>query len=174
MSEKSNYGLEEYYQEDEDEEFDQYDEFQSELQDLYTFFISNPAHTNGVNYTFWIDQGGYEFPVISSNTGGFATFNSESKEVGDGLEPTEEFFELVAYSTHEAMAFTPPTYFQSDRKFLDLADNMYDGKVRDYEAWTANVIAHRLTMPGECIPELEPLAQWANHHTDFGIPFLSE
>lgn len=152
---------------------EEWDELRADLQGRYQFYVMNPAYEKGVNYSLWVQEDDYEYPVMNSNSGGFVTFNSRHKTIGDGIVPTEEFLSLVGYGFHEAMCFMPPIYFQDD-DFERLYQNIYDGKPREYEVWAAHVLVRYFTGSGELMPELEPLAEWANKHTKFGMPILGE
>jgi hypothetical protein len=155
------------------EDFDTegWDEYRSALQDRYRFYIMNPPHQRGVEYSLWMQEEGYEWPILSSNTGGFATFLSREKTVGDGIEPTEEFLNLLGLAFHEAMCFMPDIYFRDDhfeRRYMSI----YDDKPREYEVWAAQVLLNWMVTGEKLIPEFEPLARWAGKHTEFGVPVL--
>jgi len=79
------------------EEPDDWKQRIGELQDRYAFYIMNPAHEPGAEYSLWIREGDVEYPVVNSNTGGFVTFNSRFDEIGDAIELTEEFFYLIGF-----------------------------------------------------------------------------
>lgn len=160
----------------EDISADQRTVFQNEIQNTYRFFIANPHHTPGVNYSFWIRDDNMDFPVIESNTGGFTTFNSRDTGIGDGIEPTREFIDLVGIGFHEAMCFTPATYFANDSDhFHTTVDMVYDGSVREYEAWCASeLVKHMVIGNNTSIPELAPLYVWSDIHTEFGCPALTD
>lgn len=147
-----------------------------DLQDRYRFYIMNPRTTEGVEYSLWIQEEEYEYQILSSNTGGFEVFSSRYKDVGDGIEPTEEFFLLLGRATHEAMCYTPGTYFNSHvfetDHFERTAQSIYDGKVREYEAYAACVLSHHFTAGEQWIPEFEPMIRWADQFTEFDIPLL--
>lgn len=150
------------------------DEWRAELSEKFRFYIMNPAHSKGVEYSMWVVDGEYEYPVMSSNTGGFVTFNSRHDTVGDHLEPTDEFLDLVGMAFHEAMSFMPPVYFQNGR-FHDTAESVYDGAPRKYELWAAGTLVEYLSTPAdEAIPELEPLAEWAGSFTEFDVPAFDD
>ena len=152
---------------------DEWEEYREELRERYRFYVLNPSYTKGVNYSLWIQEGGDEYPVINSNSGGFTTFNSRSKDIGDGLKPTPEFLSVVGFGAHEAMCFMPDIYFRGDH-FERLYNGVYDDKPREYEVWAAHVIVHWITLGDQLFPELEPLARWADKHTEFGIPILAK
>lgn len=147
-----------------------------DLKDRYQFYIMNPRHTRGVEYSLWIQADDREYPILSSNTGGFATFASRDSDVGDGIEPTDEFLTLLSVACHEALSAIPHLYWDDSREFaldyMDTAESVYDGKVRRYEAWAAEVLAQQFTMGDELIPELEPLAQHAASYSEFDLPIL--
>lgn len=153
----------------------QYDEARELLSQRYAFYITNPAGIEGYEYALWYTHpDGDEFPFLQSATLGWPVFASRDTDVGDGYEPTEDFFNLIAYAVHEAMSFTPVSYWEHQLdKFERLADEMYDGKRRHYEYWAAFHISRRMTLAPDCCPEARPLALWANQHTDFGVPILS-
>lgn len=147
----------------------------SDIQERYSFHIMNPEKTKGVEYSLWIQEDGAEYPVVSSNTGGFTTFNSKSKTVGDGIEPTDEFCELVGLTTHESLCFMPNVYWSEGAKdFLNTAEMVYDGKVRGYEVWAAKILAQQFVMGDELIPELKPLAEHVSSYTEWDIPVLEK
>lgn len=154
-------------------EDEEYEEYQKILQEHYNFYITNTQNP-GVNYSFWVkmEEGG-EFPILNSNTGGNTIIYTRNEEMGVKIDPTEEFLKTVAYGAHEAMCFTPYSYLQELEKLQNLANRMYDGKVREYEMWAIFHIVRELVLPqDQDIPELEPLAEWASQHTDMPIPFL--
>jgi hypothetical protein len=160
-----------------------WNDYRSQLQERYAFYIMNPDQTKGVEYSFWIREGEYEYPILSSNTGGFATFTSRHDSVGDHIKPTVEFLSLVGYGVHEAMSFMPDLYFQTSsipsmsgsNHFKRTVERTYDGKEREYEVWTAELLIQQFTMSeGLVVPELRPLAVWASKHTEFGVPALSD
>lgn len=152
---------------------DDWADYREEIQERYRFYILNPAWIRGVEYSLWIQEDDVEFPVLSSNTGGFPTFNSRDTTIGQGIKPTREFASLVAYGAHEAMCFMPSIYFREDH-FKRLYNNIYDEKTREYEVWAAQVIVDWMLTDDQLIPELEPLARWADRHTEFGIPILGD
>lgn len=143
------------------------------LQGQYRFYILNPASTEGVNYSLWVLDGDHEYPVMQSNTGGFVTFNSKDRSIGNGLQPTAEFLELVGVGFHEAMCFTPRLYFEGDH-FERTVDMVYDGAERDYEVWAAAHLIREFALGSMLAPELEPLAEWAGWQTEFGVPVLAD
>jgi len=145
-----------------------------DIKDKYRFYIMNPEHTNGVEYSLWVREDGYEYPVVSSNTGGFTTFNSREETVGDGIKPTDEFCELVGLATHESLCFMPNIYWGDNEHFMRTVDIVYDGKMRQYEAWAAEVLAQQFVMSEDLIPELKPLAEHASTYTEWDIPILGE
>jgi len=151
-------------------EDDEYDEFKAALKDRYRFYIMNPSHSRGVEYSLWVTGEEGEFPVVNSNTGGFVTFNSRSEEVGDALELSDEFYTLLGVGFHEMMCFTPPTYFET--RFEESYESIYDGKAREHEVWLAHILLDWMAAGEQVIPELRPLAEWANKHTEFGCPVL--
>jgi len=160
-----------------------WNDYRSQLQDRYRFYIMNPKHTKGVEYSFWVREDEYEYPIISSNTGGFATFSSRHDSVGEHIKPTDEFLALVGYGTHEAMSFMPDIYFRESSipgmdggsHFEKSVKRTYDGKEREYELWTAELLIRQFTMSDDLVmPELKPLAVWASKHTEFGVPALSD
>jgi hypothetical protein len=152
---------------------EEYEARREELQWRYQFYILNPARQPGVEYTFHVQEGGFEYPVMSSNTGGFTTFNSRHKSVGNGIRPTKEFLSLVGFGFHEAMCFMPDIYFRDDH-FDRRVQSIYDGKPREYEVWAAQVLIHEFVAGDMLAPEIEPLAEWAGTHTEFGVPVLGE
>lgn len=161
------------FEDRDDLDAEEMEQWRSMLQDRYRFYIMNPRYTEGAEFSLWIQEDDYEYPVLSSNTGGFATFSSRSKTVGDGIEPTEAFLNLVGLGFHEAMCFVPEIYFRGDhfeRRYLSL----YDGKPRTYEVWAASVLIDWLATGRQEIPEFEPLAHWAGAHSKFGVPALGE
>ena len=149
-----------------------WDDRRQELQDRYRFYIMNPQYTEGVEYSLWIQEDDVEYPVLSSNTGGFPTFNSRSQTLGDGLEPTEEFLDLLGWGFHESQCFMPHIYFPD--QFRETANMIYDGKPREYEAWAAHILIDWMNTPGTVIPELEPLAEGAGEWTEFSVPVLGD
>lgn len=161
--------LKNFYEADQLLEAD-WDVFRSLLQEIYTFEIQNPDWTENYGYSMWVRNDGYEYPILTSASLGQATFLTRETEVGNSIEPTPEFLSLVGYGFHEACSFTPHVYF-SDR-FEETVDRAYDGKPRAYEVWAASQIISRLFRKDDYIPELEPLAQWADKHTEFECPFL--
>ena len=154
------------------EDIEEYQERLDELREQYRFYIMNPEHKQGVEYSLWIVEDEYEYPILSSNTGGFPTFNSREQTVGDGIKPTREFLRLVGVGAHEAMAFMPSIYGRV--QFQDTVESIYDGKRREYEAWAAHVIINWMTTGEQMIPEFRPLVEFAATHTEFGIPVLGE
>ena len=146
-----------------------FDARREELKDRYRFYIMNPAQQRGAEFSLWVREDGFEYPTMSSNTGGFTTFLSRSEIVGDGLVPTDEFFTLVGLGFHEAMCFMPDLYFSGDH-FENSYNNFYDGKPRKYEVWAAANLIEWLANPGEHIPEFEPFIEWTDAHTEFGVP----
>lgn len=161
------------YANEKDLDGDGYEEFRSHLQRRYRFYVMNPAHSQGVEYSLYFHDGESEWPILSSNTGGFVTFNSRLTSVGDGLEPTDEFFTLVGLGFHEAMCFMPDIYLRDDhfeRRYMSI----YDEKPREYEVWAAHVLIDWLATGEQEIPEFEPLAKWASEHSEFGVPVLGE
>ena len=144
-----------------------------ELQERYAFYLLNPARKPGVEYSLWVRADDGEFPVINSNTGGFVTFNSRSDTVGDALELTEEFFHLVGFGFHEAMCFMPDIYFRDDHYDRRYA-SIYDGAPRKHEVWLAHVLIDWMCRPGQMVPELRPLCEWASEFSEFDMPRLGE
>ena len=149
----------------------EWDRMRSDLRDRYRFYITNPAYTKGVSYSLWIQEDDCEYPILHSNTGGFTSFNSREKTVGNGIEPTEEFLDLLGIGFHEAMCFMPDSYFGGGR-FEESYTSLYGGKPRHYEVWAAHAILKHIILNEEIIIELEPLAQWAGEHTEFSVPAL--
>lgn len=149
---------------------EQWQEWGQELKDTYRFYVLNPAHTPGVSYSLWVQEGGREHPIMQSNTGGFTTFNSKDTDVGDGIEPTDEFLRLVGCGFHEAMAFMPHLYME--QQFSESVEMWYDGKPREYEVWAAANLIQQFTMGERLFPELEPLAKFADRHSEFDLPVL--
>jgi len=142
------------------------------LKERYAFYVMNPRHTKGVEYSLWVrTDGGDEYPILSSNTGGFATFNSRHDEVGDALEPTEQFLDLVGMAFHEAMVYGPAPFFRQMR-FRDTANRIYNDAPREYEVWVGNVLVDWMCSEGEMIEELRPLCEWAASFSEFGMPRL--
>lgn len=155
---------------------EEFDEWRADLRDRYTFYIMNPPSERGVEYSLWIreadaDGTRYEFPIMSSNTGGFTTFHSRHETVGDGIRPSEEFFTLLGLGFHEAMCFMPHSYFQGGQ-FETTYRSIYDERPRYFEVWAAQILISNFALADEVIPELEPLAEWAGSHTKFGVPAL--
>jgi len=160
---------------DEDDSIDtaEVDERRSELQDKYRFYILNPAYQKGAEYSLWMQEDDYEWPILSSNTGGFVTFNSRHKTVGEGIQPTEEFLNLLGLAFHEAMCFMPDIYFENGhfrRRYLSI----YDDRSREYEVWAAHVLLNWMITGEQEIPEFEPLVQWAEQHSKFDVPVLGD
>lgn len=162
------------YSEMEPSELDEEDwkKYREEVRQRYYLYVMNPARESGVNYSLFVVEGEYEYQVLSSNTGGFTTFNSRSKSFGDGLEPTDEFLDLVGYGVHEMMSFTPAAYTSDD--FMQLAEDIYDGKIREYEVWAAETLVRQFVLGEELIPELESLARWSSKFTNFSVPILNK
>ncbi len=94
---------------------EEWDGRRDELRERYRFYIMNPQYQNGVEYSLWVQEDEFEYPVMCSNTGGFVTFNSRHKTVGDGIKPTEEFVDLLGLAFHEAMCFTPRRFSRGVR-----------------------------------------------------------
>jgi hypothetical protein len=148
-------------------------ELRSELQDKYRFYIMNPPYKKGVEYSLWMQEDDYEWPILSSNTGGFVTFSSRHKTVGEEIQPTEEFLNLLGLAFHEAMCFMPDIYFENDhfeRRYLSI----YDDRPREHEVWAAHVLLNWMLTGRQEIPEFELLARWAGKHTKFGVPVLGD
>lgn len=158
------------FSEKEDLESHEWGKFRRALREKYRFYIMNPAAKRGVEYSLWVREDGYEYPALTSNTGGFPTFCSRSTTIGDGIQPTEPFLDLVAYGTHEALSFMPSVYFESHGdKFHDLAESLYDGKIREYEVWAAQILIRWMTLGETQMPEVDPLVAWADKHTEFNV-----
>lgn len=165
-------GLGEMDAEYDDDPFEDPESARRRLQENYRFYVMNPEHTRGVEYSLWICTENGEYPIISSNTGGFPSFYSRSPDVGDGLEPTDAFLDAVWMGAHEAMSFTPTTYFEGDY-FQQTLDVAYDGKPREYEGWvTATLVDWMVNPNDEPILELKPFVRWADAHTEFEIPMM--
>lgn len=162
----------------------EYEAWRAELRGRYVFYIMNPPHTRGVEYSLWIreperddtsdgDKTGYEYPIMSSNTGGFTTFNSRHQTVGDGIRPSEEFFTLLGVGFHEAMCFMPHSYFEGEH-FETTYLSIYADRPRLFEVWAAQVLITHFALGDEVIPELQELAKWSGSHTEFGVSALNE
>lgn len=153
------------------------DEWRSSLKNRHRFYIMNPAYTRGQEYSLWIRQsdGGetYEYPVMSSNTGGFVTFNSRHTGVGDGIEPTDEFLDALGICLHEALCFMPDMYFRNgdESQFIKTGYSIYDDAPREYELWAVQILVDWMCRSnGDNIPELEPLVEWAASFTEMPVP----
>lgn len=153
------------------EDVAEYEARMPDLQARYEFYIMNPAQEPGVEYSLWVHEDGHEYPVMSSNTGGFVTFNTRHDIVGDGIEPTEEFLTLVGYGFHEAMCFMPDLYFRDDH-YQNTVNRIYNGQERGHEVWAAAQLISWMAAGDQMIPELRPLVEWAGQHTEFGVPVL--
>lgn len=173
-----------YYEQD-DLTDDEWYAWRDDLQDQYRFSILNPAQVPGQSYSLWYRyDDDDEQLALNSETIGRATFYSRDNDIGEAIEPTEEFLTLVWMATHEAMCHTPLSYFSEgpiigdpdidySSHFEKTAYGVYDDKPREYEVWAAQVLSdYFLTAKNTVTPELRPLAQWADKHTEFQVPAL--
>lgn len=149
---------------------------EEQLKEKYSFFINNPSSENGVEYSLFIStDDGKEYPILSSNTGGFITIYSHHDDFGDPIELSTEFFRLLRWATHEALSFMPNLYFERhEDEFYELAEDIYDGKEREFEVWLAYVLASQFTMGETLSEELRPLAEYTDEFTEFDVPILVE
>jgi len=150
-----------------------WEDFRSALKDQYQLYIQNPSSHQGVSFSLWYQTPDYEYPVLNSNSGNFPVFSSRHKTFGDGIEPTDEFFSLIGIGFHESMSFMPHIYLEGEH-FNRTVQNVYGNKTRQHEIWIAHTLINWLASAQEPIPELRPIAQWANRHTEFGVPCLSQ
>ena len=149
---------------------------EKKLRNKYRFYVIDPDG-GGINYSMWVVDGEYEYPVLNSNTGGFMTINSRFDDHGeDHLEITDKFLQLLWMTFHEAMSFTPTEYFEEDM-FSETVETVYENadEAPDHELWFAHKLIEMFIFgvtTDEIAPELELLAEWCNEHTEFGLPVL--
>jgi len=145
------------------------------LFDKYHFYITNPGHEDGHAFSFWRVYDEREHPVLTYSEG-LMTVNSSSPRYSgsDAIEPSEAFFDSVAYSVHSVMAISP---LRADDNRIEeevehTIDCFYGTKTPEHEEKCINALVYQIlpqTFP-YVIEELKPIRDYANMCTKFSIP----
>lgn len=145
------------------------------LFDKYHFYITNPGHEDGHGFSMWRMYDEREHPVLTYSEGLMTVNSSSPKYSGsDAIEPSEGFFNSVAYSVHSVMAVSP--LWAVDNKIEEeiehTIDSFYDAKPPEHEEKCINTLVYQIlpqTFP-YVIAELKPIRDYTDMCTEFSIP----
>lgn len=151
------------------------------LFEKYHFYITNPPHEDGYGVSFWRVYGETEFPVMYKSDMILVSSSQSAYSGSDTIEPSDDFFTVVAYSIHDVMAFTGgfPTFRdgglaeQVQESFEKTRDMFYrDTRMPEHEQEVGRAIVAQIIPQSfpYVIPELEPIRDFADECTGFGLP----
>jgi hypothetical protein len=150
------------------------------LFDEYHFYFTNPSIKEGHAVSLWRVHGEREHPVMNYAEG-IMTVNSSSRLFAgsDTIEPSEGFFNTVAYSVHSVLAFYPfgvepldPVSDRIEEEIDATIDAFYDENPPEHEERFIEALVHRI-LPHTSryvIYELGPIRDYAQKCTEFAVP----
>lgn len=140
---------------------DEYDQYLTYLQDIYSFHITNPSFDEGVGVGLWIDDV-VEYPIIHwSDLQYYVHFSANPNFGTKPIQPTEDFFKLIAFGTKEA-EWVGIEEFEEEKLDHVIGHMMSNGYGwRFHEVMVAKTIIRWLASD-DVHPELDPIATFVD------------
>ncbi|WP_302083233.1 hypothetical protein [Salinibaculum rarum] len=129
-----------------------------------------------MSMSLYYDAGDREYPTLM-NTGGLNSILSASKAVGGdtGIEPTEHFFDAIAYTFHWLQSYRPlPTNREQIREEIEneMETHYPNEKVPSHERWAIHLIVTQMYLAPDVPSEWEPIVAYCDSITGFSVPDL--
>ena len=150
------------------------------LFDKYHFYITNPKYEDGHAFSMWRVYDERERPVLTYSEG-IMTVNSSSTHYSgsDAIEPSDSFFDTVAYAVHSVLSFYPAGLVggktlenRVEEETEAMINVFYDTKPPEHEEMFIGALVYQIlphTFP-YVISELKPIRDYADRCTRFEVP----
>lgn len=156
---------------------DEISKFRADIQSTYRLFVQFPA-PEAVEYSLWIHDEPFNFPVMESNTAGVPQLISREIELeSQMMEPlSKEFFTALLQAYENCMQVGLEEYFGDEaQQFDETLANVYGGALVDRERWViGELVVYMSQNRRDPIEELLPLLIWVDSQTEIGCPSLPE